>query len=50
MYLLEENREAIYLKPYENEPPEYKAFKSNYYVEEQLNKIKKYNGVKRTRD
>ena len=34
MYLLEENRDAIYLKQYENDPPEYKAFKSNYYVEE----------------
>ena len=40
LYLLNENREPIYLKQYPNEPPEYKPFKSNYYVEQELNKIK----------
>ena len=40
MYLLDENRTPIYLKQYENDPPEFKAFKSNYFVEEPLNKIK----------
>jgi len=40
MYLLDENRAPIYIKQYENDPPEFKAFKSNYFIEEQLNKIK----------
>jgi len=40
LYLLDENRAPIYLKQYENDPPEFKAFKSNYFIEEQLNKIK----------
>lgn len=37
--LLDENREPIYLTQYPNEPPEYKPFKSNYYLEQPLNKI-----------
>ena len=38
--MLDENRDPIYLKQYPNEPPEYKPFKSNYYIEQPLNKIK----------
>ena len=37
--MLDENKNPIYLKQYENEPPESKTFKSNYYVEQHLNKI-----------
>jgi hypothetical protein len=39
MYLLDRDRKPIYLKQHQNEPPELKAFKSNYYIEQQLNKF-----------
>ena len=38
MYLLNEDKTPIYLNPHD--PPDLKPYKSNYWVEEQLNKIK----------
>ena len=40
LHLLDENEDPIYLSQYANEVLRYKEFKSNYYVEEQLNKVK----------
>ena len=38
--LLDESRDPIYLTQYQNEAPEFKPFKSNYYVEQYLSNIK----------
>lgn len=41
LHLLDEMQQPIYLKQYEGESPEFKPFKSNYYIEQYLNKINK---------
>ena len=41
IYLLNENKTPIYLN--QNDPPELKPYKSNYYIEQQLNKIDNIN-------